>query len=71
MSGGRTVVGALAKVACRWCGELYDCFVDNCGCGIESYAQKREYEAWVAGGRQGEWRPTPPVFLPTSQKLLK
>lgn len=51
-------------VACRWCGELHDCFTETCGCGIKSYAEKREYEAWVAGGRQGEWHPKLALSLP-------
>lgn len=68
---GRDIAGGRALVACRWCGELHDCFTETCQCGIKSYAQKAEYEAWVLGGRQGEWKPTP-LFLPTSgQKLLK
>lgn len=66
----RNIVGGRALVACRWCGELHDCFSETCGCGIKSYAEKREYEAWVAGGRQGEWKPSKPLLSSKGQKLL-
>lgn len=39
-----------ALVACRWCGELHDCFLKDCDCGIYSYAQKAEYERWKREG---------------------
>lgn len=70
MSGGHTIVGERALVACRWCQELHDCFLEPCRCGIQSHAQRAEYEAWKASGGEGEFRPSGRMLLSNGQRLL-